>query len=107
MKAVILARVSTKEQEDGHSLAAQKQRLAEYCQRKNLNVIKVFEIIESSTKGKRKELRRIHMTQNNKSSSNVNTKSTRNLVPITMPMIASKLPYLPWFLWLHVPMNFL
>lgn len=57
MKAVILARVSTKEQEDGHSLAAQKQRLAEYCQRRNLNVIKVFEIIESSTQGERKEFK--------------------------------------------------
>ncbi len=57
MKAIILARVSTKEQEDGHSLAAQKQRLAEYCQRKNLNVIRVFEIVESSTQGDRKDFR--------------------------------------------------
>lgn len=55
MKAIILARVSTKEQEDGHSIAAQRQRLSEYCQRKNLNVLKTFELIESSTKGGRKE----------------------------------------------------
>ena len=27
MKAIILARVSTKEQEEGHSIAAQRQRL--------------------------------------------------------------------------------
>jgi hypothetical protein len=29
MKAIILARVSTKEQEDGHSLNAQKQLIVE------------------------------------------------------------------------------
>ena len=55
MKAIILARVSTKEQEDGHSISAQKQRLIDYCERKGLEVIKVFEIIESSTRGKRTE----------------------------------------------------
>ena len=36
MKAIILARVSTKEQEEGHSIAAQRQRLVEYCARKAL-----------------------------------------------------------------------
>ncbi len=55
MKAIILARVSTKEQEEGHSIAAQRQRLADYCARKGLDVIKTFELIESSTKGERKE----------------------------------------------------
>ncbi len=55
MKAIILARVSTKEQEEGHSIAAQRQRLVEHCQRKGLDVIKVFELVESSTKGGRKE----------------------------------------------------
>ena len=55
MKAIILARVSTKEQEEGHSIAAQRQRLAEYCQRKGLEVVRVFEIIESSTRGERKD----------------------------------------------------
>lgn len=54
MKAVILSRVSTKEQEEGHSIGAQKQRLADYCIRRNLSVIKTFEIIESSTRGERK-----------------------------------------------------
>ncbi len=53
-KAVILARVSSKEQEDGYSIDAQKHRLQEYCKRKNLTVLKVFEIVESSTKGDRK-----------------------------------------------------
>jgi hypothetical protein len=32
--------------EDRHSLATQKQRLKEYCQRKGMDIIKVFEIIE-------------------------------------------------------------
>ncbi|WP_425360551.1 recombinase family protein [Candidatus Tisiphia endosymbiont of Ceraclea dissimilis] len=52
--AIILVRVSTREQEEGHSIEAQKYRLVEYCQRKNLEVIKTFEIIESSSRGDRK-----------------------------------------------------
>jgi DNA invertase Pin-like site-specific DNA recombinase len=55
MKAIILARVSTKEQEEGHSIAAQRQRLIDYCARKGLDVIRTFEIVESSTRGERKE----------------------------------------------------
>jgi site-specific DNA recombinase len=55
MKAVILARVSTKEQEEGHSIAAQRQRLHDYCTRKGLDVVRVFELVESSTRGERKE----------------------------------------------------
>ncbi len=57
MKAVILSRVSTKEQEDGHSLDAQTIFLKEYCKRKNLEVLKEFRIIESSTRGERKEFK--------------------------------------------------
>ena len=55
MKAIVLARVSTKEQEEGHSIAAQRQRLADYCTRKGLDVIRTFELVESSTRGERKE----------------------------------------------------
>lgn len=55
VKAVILTRVSTKEQEEGHSLPAQNTRLSEYAKRKGFDVIKSFQIIESSTRGKRKE----------------------------------------------------
>jgi DNA invertase Pin-like site-specific DNA recombinase len=55
MKAIVLARVSTKEQEEGHSIGAQRQRLADYCARKGLNVIKTFELVESSTRGERRE----------------------------------------------------
>ena len=53
--AVILARVSSKEQEEGYSIDAQKHRLEQYCLRKNLQVLKAFEITESSTTGDRKK----------------------------------------------------
>ena len=56
-KAVILVRVSTREQEEGYSIDAQKYRLVEYCQRKNLEVIETFEIIESSSRGDRKQFK--------------------------------------------------
>ena len=57
MHAIILVRVSTKEQEEGHSLNAQKMRLLDYCERRSMKVLKIFEIIESSTRGDRKEFR--------------------------------------------------
>ena len=56
-KAIILARVSTKEQEDGYSIDAQKHRLQEYCIRKNLEIIKTFEFSESSTVGSREKFK--------------------------------------------------
>ncbi len=55
MKAVILARVSTKEQEEGHSIDAQVHRLEDHANRKGFTVIKVCKIIESSTVGDRKD----------------------------------------------------
>lgn len=55
MKAIILIRVSSKEQEEGHSLNAQRMRLVEYCSRKEMEVLRVFEIVESSTRGDRKD----------------------------------------------------
>ncbi len=55
MNAVILARVSTKEQEDGHSIDAQVHRLEEHAGRKGFTVIKTFPIVESSTIGDRKK----------------------------------------------------
>lgn len=55
MKAVILARVSSANQEDGQSLADQKDNLKEYCIRKKLEVIRIFEFVESSTRGDRKK----------------------------------------------------
>lgn len=55
MKAVILARVSSNEQEFGKSLEAQFALGRQYAQRKGLEVIKEYRIVESSTRGKRKE----------------------------------------------------
>jgi site-specific DNA recombinase len=54
-KAVILVRVSTEEQEEGHSLDAQRARLVDYCERRNLQVLNSYTIIESSTRGDRKQ----------------------------------------------------
>ena len=59
MKAVILARVSTKEQEDGHSLEAQISNLQLYADRKGVEIIRQCTIIESSTKGERPEFMRM------------------------------------------------
>lgn len=55
MKAVILARVSSREQENGMSIDAQLENLQRYVQRNNLNLMKTFQITESSTKGDRKK----------------------------------------------------
>lgn len=57
MKAIILSRVSSKDQEDGYSIAAQTEKLREYCQRKGLELQKLFEITESSTVGDRKQFK--------------------------------------------------
>lgn len=54
MKAVILTRVSSKEQEEGHSLLAQNTRLTEYAKKKKLDIINTYQIVESSTRGERK-----------------------------------------------------
>lgn len=56
MKAVIFARVSTQEQgDDGHSIEAQLIKMRTYCKNNNLEIIKEFSVIESSTKGERPE----------------------------------------------------
>lgn len=55
MKVIILARVSSKEQQEGYSIQTQTERLTEYCHRRNSHILKAFQIIESSTRGDRKE----------------------------------------------------
>ena len=55
MKAVILTRVSSKEQEDRLSLDAQNTRLIEYAKRKKHEVLKTIQIVESSTQAYRKK----------------------------------------------------
>lgn len=57
MKAIILARVSSKEQQEGYSTQTQVKNLTEYCKRNDLSIIKTFEIAESSTRGERKEFK--------------------------------------------------
>ncbi len=59
MKAILLARVSSKEQEEGQSIPAQERRLKEYAERKGLTVDKIHKITESSTKDTRKEFQKI------------------------------------------------
>ena len=51
--AIILARVSSAEQREGKSLAAQEASAREYCKRKQMVVEKTFSITESSTRGDR------------------------------------------------------
>ena len=60
MKTLIMARVSTREQqEEGHSIPSQVRRLKEYAQGKNLSVDHVFEITESSSQDTRKEFEKV------------------------------------------------
>lgn len=59
MKAIILARVSSKEQEDNNSIPAQTRRLLDYCQRKNLEVVDIKQLVESSTKSNRRQFSEI------------------------------------------------
>ena len=53
MKAIILARVSSKEQEDNNSIPAQTRRLNEYAVRLGLEIIDTYQLVESSTKANR------------------------------------------------------
>ena len=57
MKAIILARVSSKEQEvDGNSLDAQIDRLQDYVERNQLKLIHApYKLVESSTQGDRRK----------------------------------------------------
>ncbi len=55
MKAIILARVSSKDQEEGQSIPAQVHRAQHYVQRKGFNLLHTFQITESSSRQKRKQ----------------------------------------------------
>jgi DNA invertase Pin-like site-specific DNA recombinase len=59
MKSILLARVSSKEQEDGQSIPAQTTKLREYAEKNRLNVVYEFQLTESSTKQTRKEFSKI------------------------------------------------
>lgn len=56
-QAILFARVSSKKQDDGVSKEAQLTAMTEYCNQKNLKIIKVFSITESSTIGTRPKFR--------------------------------------------------
>lgn len=59
MKAILLARVSSREQEEGQSIPAQENRLREYAERKGLVIEEVLKITESSTKDTRKQFEKV------------------------------------------------
>ncbi len=57
MKAVIYARVSSKDQEEtGYSLPAQEKFLKEYAERKNYEIARVFSISESASGKRQREM---------------------------------------------------
>lgn len=60
MKAIIIARVSSRDQEDGLSLEAQLRRLDNYIKDKNFELLhEPYQIVESSTRGERKKFLKI------------------------------------------------
>ena len=55
VKAILFARVSSREQEQGASIDAQIHNIEMYCERRGLTLLsRRFTITESSTKGDRK-----------------------------------------------------
>ncbi len=54
-QAIIFARVSSREQEQGASTDAQLKIMKDECDRKSLKVIKTYNLTESSTRGERKK----------------------------------------------------
>jgi DNA invertase Pin-like site-specific DNA recombinase len=55
MKAILLARVSSEEQELGNSIPAQVHKMQEYAEHKGLQILEVQEITESSSIDTRKK----------------------------------------------------
>lgn len=55
LRAVVFARVSTREQESGYSIEGQLNRINQYCERKQLPILETFAISESSNKGDRRK----------------------------------------------------
>lgn len=59
MKALLLARVSSKEQEENNSIPSQLRRLRDYASRSGFDDTEPFKLVESSTKSTRKEFSKI------------------------------------------------
>jgi site-specific DNA recombinase len=55
MKAILLARVSSREQEENNSIPAQVRRLQDYADRRGFSDTEIHKLVESSTKKTRKE----------------------------------------------------
>lgn len=58
MKAILLARVSSKEQEEGQSIPAQERRLREYAERKGLSLTRFLRLPSLRRKIQEKSLKR-------------------------------------------------
>lgn len=59
MKAIIFARVSSKDQEEGQSIPSQVRRLTDYALKKNFPIESTFQVTESSSKETRKQFGQI------------------------------------------------
>lgn len=59
MKAILLARVSSEEQENTQSIPAQVDRLQDYAKRKGFTQVETHQITESSTKDTRRKFEKI------------------------------------------------
>jgi len=59
MKAILLARVSSSDQEDTHSIPAQVERVTKYSKNKNIEILKIFKLTEKSTSQNRKQYNEI------------------------------------------------
>ena len=58
-QAIIIARVSSREQERGESISAQIKSCEDYCEKNNIPILKTYPITESSTKKERKKFREV------------------------------------------------
>ena len=54
-QAIVFARVSSREQEQGSSTESQLKIMKDYCEKYSLKVIKIYNLTESSTNGERKK----------------------------------------------------
>jgi site-specific DNA recombinase len=59
MKAFLVARVSSKEQEDNNSIPSQVRRLQDYANKHGFTDVAVYQLVESSTKANRVKLNEI------------------------------------------------
>ena len=58
-KAYVLCRVSSKDQEDNYSLKAQEDRLVAYCNKIGLEIVDIYKLVESSTRGDRPKFKKL------------------------------------------------